>query len=67
MEKTREVKNMTIKDITEILAWLKKNGGRKISQEEKERAVQIIGESDTVNQLVSAVYKFVKELMNKKV
>lgn len=52
---------MTLKDITEAFTWLKNNGKRKLTKEEKEWAKQEIDRAETINDLVSVVIGFTKQ------
>jgi hypothetical protein len=51
---------VTIKELTEIISWLKNNSKRKLTEEEKNWAKQEIDKAETFRDLAKAVLGFMR-------
>ena len=50
---------MTLKDLTDAYGWIKTNGKRKITPEEKAWAKQEIDRAETISDLIGVVLSFI--------
>ena len=59
-KKEAEEMQMTIKELTELVAWVTKNSRRKLTEEEKAWAKMEIDKAETFRDLAKAVLAFAR-------